>query len=283
MSDGVERLYRAGDCVLAPSPINKEVMCKAEVASVASLSYKGSKPYIIKYTGVAEPGVSGSCVRGMYGKRGEDDLQPEPIGEGDKFRVRAAKVDGSELHTDKTYVASIVDEDIVKAVGVDAGYVAQSNANKVVGDTEEPSYSDEIVRFHGHVADSLLYKDDSPGVGEETEPTEQGAVKYDNDKTRIELFPPEALFGISEVLTFGAKKYADRNWEKGMDWSRIFGALMRHLWCWFAGKQMTSESFLFGDLDSETGMSHLWHAGCCITFLIAYEERGVGNDDRPGE
>lgn len=71
-----------------------------------------------------------------------------------------------------------------------------------------------------------------------------------------------------------------RNWEKGMSWGRVFGALMRHLWCWWGGKGPTTKSFLFGDLDDETGYSHLWHAGCCIAFLIAYEERGVGEDDR---
>ena len=33
--------------------------------------------------------------------------------------------------------------------------------------------------------------------------------------------------------------------------------------------------------DMETGFSHLWHAGCCIVFLIAFEIRGTGTDDRP--
>jgi hypothetical protein len=66
-----------------------------------------------------------------------------------------------------------------------------------------------------------------------------------------------------------------------MTWSRVFGALMRHMWCWWSGMQPTSKSFLFGDLDAETGKSHLWHAGCCLAFLIAYEERATGTDDRP--
>lgn len=105
-------------------------------------------------------------------------------------------------------------------------------------------------------------------------------VKFDDDKPRIELIPPELLFSIAHVLSFGAKKYADRNWELGMDWGRVFGACMRHLWAWWGGKGPTTQSFLFGELDSETGFSHLWHAGCCIAFLIAYEERKVGNDTR---
>jgi hypothetical protein len=36
------------------------------------------------------------------------------------------------------------------------------------------------------------------------------------------------------------------------------------------------------DKDPETGFSHLSHVGCCALFLIAYELRGAGLDDRPG-
>lgn len=104
--------------------------------------------------------------------------------------------------------------------------------------------------------------------------------KDDNGKARIELIPPELVFAVAEVLTFGARKYEARNWEKGMHWGRVFGALMRHLWAWWGGHGPTTRSFLFGELDDETGFSHLWHAGCCIAFLIAYEERGAGTDDR---
>lgn len=105
-------------------------------------------------------------------------------------------------------------------------------------------------------------------------------LKYDAGKVRLELLPPELLFGVATILTFGANKYEDRNWEKGMKWSRVFGALMRHMWAWWGGKGPTTKSFLLGELDDETGKSHLWHAGCCLAFLIAYEEREVGEDDR---
>jgi hypothetical protein len=108
----------------------------------------------------------------------------------------------------------------------------------------------------------------------------KGGVKYDSGKERLELIPPELLFSIGKVLTYGAKKYKDRNWEVGMSWSRVFGALMRHMWAWWGGLGPTTENFVFGVVDEETKFSHLWHAGCCIAFLIAYEERKVGEDDR---
>lgn len=95
--------------------------------------------------------------------------------------------------------------------------------------------------------------------------------KDDTGKVPYDLLAPEALDAIAQVLQFGAAKYEPRNWEKGMRWGRVYAATMRHLWAWWKGEQ----------IDAETGFSHLWHAGCCIMFLIAYEARGGGQDDRP--
>ncbi len=83
-------------------------------------------------------------------------------------------------------------------------------------------------------------------------------------------------FNISKPLNTNG----ERNWEQGMKWGRVFGALMRHMWCWWGGNGPTTKSFLFKDTDDETSRSHLWHALCCISFLIAYEERQIGEDDR---
>jgi len=97
-------------------------------------------------------------------------------------------------------------------------------------------------------------------------------MKYDSEKIRTDLFPVESFMGTSKVLTFGAKKYSDRNWEKGILYSRCYGAALRHIMSWFNGE----------DLDSETKLSHLHHAACCIAFLQTYEERGMTEfDDRP--
>jgi Domain of unknown function (DUF5664) len=66
-------------------------------------------------------------------------------------------------------------------------------------------------------------------------------------------------------------KTGDRNWENGMSWGRVYAALQRHLVAWHSGQT----------IDEESGMPHLWHAGCCIAFLITYEKRQIGEDDRP--
>lgn len=97
-------------------------------------------------------------------------------------------------------------------------------------------------------------------------------VKKDDGKPRWELLPYDAVEGAVKILTFGAVKYSARNWENGIMFGRVFGAIMRHLWKWWQGE----------NLDLETGMSHLDHALCELLFLIAYEKRGmVQLDDRP--
>lgn len=96
-------------------------------------------------------------------------------------------------------------------------------------------------------------------------------IKHDQNKIRMDLVPWDVVTEIAKILTFGAKKYEDRNWEKGFNWSRVYGALQRHLCLWFQGQ----------DRDPETGRSHLAHAGCCLFFLLAFVLRGNGCDDRP--
>lgn len=98
-----------------------------------------------------------------------------------------------------------------------------------------------------------------------------GGVKYDMGKFRWSLMPWDALTGLLTVIEYGAGKYPARNWEKGMDWSRPFDALQRHLLAWWGGE----------NTDPDTGYSHLWHAMWNITVLVAYEIRGIGADDRP--
>lgn len=94
--------------------------------------------------------------------------------------------------------------------------------------------------------------------------------KHDEDKLRFDLIPPEAMEALADILTIGAKKYGDRNWEKGMRWGKISAAFGRHLTRWQLGEE----------LDPEDQRPHLDHALCNIVFLVTYAKRGIGTDDR---
>ena len=96
-------------------------------------------------------------------------------------------------------------------------------------------------------------------------------LKFDADKLRLDLLPTEALEELSKVYAFGAKKYAAHNWRKGMLWSRLFGACLRHLFAWWRGE----------DKDSESGLSHLIHASFCVLTLLDFERSHPEKDDRP--
>ena len=100
--------------------------------------------------------------------------------------------------------------------------------------------------------------------------TANNAVKADDGKPPMGLLPWPALWDVARVLAFGAKKYAAHNWKKGMDWSRMYDAALRHL-----------SAFIEGENDDpESGLPHLAHANCCLLFLATYEKMGWGIDDR---
>jgi len=102
---------------------------------------------------------------------------------------------------------------------------------------------------------------------------ESGGTKFDADKIRMELLPVDALRGIASIFTFGAKKYASWNWANGIQYSRLYGAMLRHLTAWYSGEEN----------DPESGKSHLYHAGCCLMMLIDTQENlDKKLDDRPG-
>jgi hypothetical protein len=96
------------------------------------------------------------------------------------------------------------------------------------------------------------------------------ALKNDGEKSRMELVPGGAVLAIADVFTFGAKKYSAHNWRQGFDWSRLIGALERHVAAFKDGE----------DLDPESGLPHMAHAGCCVMMLLEHQRLGYGKDDR---
>src|SRR5689334_23210509 len=95
-------------------------------------------------------------------------------------------------------------------------------------------------------------------------------IKHDNGKPQLSLLTYESLSAEARALMYGAKKYEKNNYKKGMDWSRIIDALMRHTAA-FNAKE---------DIDPESGLSHVDHIKACAGMLAYYVAKNVGNDDR---
>jgi hypothetical protein len=87
---------------------------------------------------------------------------------------------------------------------------------------------------------------------------------------RYDLVPWEALDKIAEVYGMGAQKYADRNWEKGYDWGLSLAALVRHVSLFAQGE----------DLDEESGLPHLAHAGWHCMALLTFMDHHRDLDNR---
>lgn len=86
--------------------------------------------------------------------------------------------------------------------------------------------------------------------------------KDDSGKARWDLLPWGPVGDIVAVLTYGARKYADDNWQIVPDpRRRYFAAAMRRLTAWYSGERR----------DPESGLPHLAHAGCCLLFLLWFD------------
>ena len=95
-------------------------------------------------------------------------------------------------------------------------------------------------------------------------------VKYDSEKIRLDLAPPIGTFLEGDVYTIGGKKYDVHNWRKGIAWSRIIGAMKRHI-TWFEA----GESF-----DPEDAQHHLASVKWCANTLMEFEITHKELDDR---
>ncbi len=84
-------------------------------------------------------------------------------------------------------------------------------------------------------------------------------IKYDADKPRYELMPPEVEEEVVKVLTYGAIKYEDNNWKYVEPfYDRYYGAARRHI-NYYRRDQM---------IDPENGYHHLAEAICCLLFML---------------
>jgi hypothetical protein len=86
-------------------------------------------------------------------------------------------------------------------------------------------------------------------------------------KGRPELSSAQGLLRVWRWYELGAKKYSDRNWEKGMNISRYCGAAMRHL-----------VKYMWGCDDEDHLAAVMWNCMC----IMHHEAERPDMQDLPG-
>lgn len=93
---------------------------------------------------------------------------------------------------------------------------------------------------------------------------------------RYDLVPGGPLLELAELYGKGAKKYADRNWERGYDWNLSFAALQRHAWAFWNGEDLIPQTPEGEPDDPTAGSKHMiavaWHALALAQFMDEHRE-----------
>lgn len=79
-----------------------------------------------------------------------------------------------------------------------------------------------------------------------------------NGKGRFDLLPPRAIVRVAKRLEYGAQKYGDRDWDKGLPYSKTIDSALRHIFQFMRG---------------ENNEDHLAAAATQILSLMDTEEK----------
>ena len=100
---------------------------------------------------------------------------------------------------------------------------------------------------------------------EEIEASETG-LRFNTGKPRWGLVHYQSLVPMVRALEYGAAKYSDGNWMKGLKGREILECMQRHL-----AALMDGETH-----DSESGEPHIGHVLCNAMFYSYFTETEEG-------
>lgn len=100
--------------------------------------------------------------------------------------------------------------------------------------------------------------------------TQEKGLRFNSNKLRWSLVDFDALEPMVKVLEFGAQKYADHNWKKGLKTTEVCESLIRHLTAYLRGE----------DNDQESKLPHVGHILCNAMFLSYIHRYQPTFDDR---
>jgi hypothetical protein len=94
-------------------------------------------------------------------------------------------------------------------------------------------------------------------------------------KVDLALVPASAIVACALAMTDGGLKYDPYNWReqgKPVQARTYISALLRHVYCWFDGRE---------EVSSDALVHHLAHAMACCAILIDAQSCGQLVDNRP--
>lgn len=93
------------------------------------------------------------------------------------------------------------------------------------------------------------------------------AGKFDGEKLKLSLVPPEIVPAIAEIRRYGTEKYGNPDNWKTIEPQRYWEALLRHVLAAWED---------YRAIDPESGMPHLWHIATNVSFLLSLDSGIVG-------
>jgi hypothetical protein len=103
--------------------------------------------------------------------------------------------------------------------------------------------------------------------------SETGAMREAIGVPYFRQLPLEALAAGAAALEYGAKKYDNRNWEKGLPYQQMIDSLKRHIEDFERGRD-------YDDAEGGSGLPHVALIMSSAIMLSASVIRGIGQDDR---
>lgn len=95
-------------------------------------------------------------------------------------------------------------------------------------------------------------------------------LRFNEGKRKWSLVDFDSLEDMVKVLEFGAVKYGEYNWQKGLKTTGIIESMLRHVFSYLNGE----------DNDKESGISHIGHIQCNAMFLAYMQKNKPELDSR---
>jgi len=133
----------------------------------------------------------------------------------------------------------------------------------------------KLIEQEKEMAEEEIFKysktqQDDYGTVSEPKDTKEVGNKLDAGKPMLSLIPKEAMWGMANAFTYGAKKYSAHNFKQGIAYSRLADAALRHITAYMDGE----------NIDEESGNCHLDHALASLAMLKYMSVNKQSEDDR---